>query len=37
VYFATETEAERVLFERLTSTLRVTARDAKIQVTFDPE
>jgi len=37
VYFATETEAERVFSERLTSTLGVTARDAKIQVTFDPE
>jgi Ca-activated chloride channel family protein len=35
VYFATETEAERVFSERLTSTLGVTARDAKIQVTFD--
>ncbi|MEU5153390.1 von Willebrand factor type A domain-containing protein [Glycomyces sp. NPDC021274] len=37
VYFATETEAERVFSERLTSTLGVAARDAKIQVTFDPE
>ncbi|SDD32272.1 vWA domain-containing protein [Glycomyces harbinensis] len=37
VYFATESEAERVFSERLTSTLGVTARDAKIQVTFDPE
>ncbi|MFG3339680.1 von Willebrand factor type A domain-containing protein [Glycomyces sp. NPDC048151] len=35
VYFATESEAERVFSERLTSTLGVTARDAKIQVTFD--
>jgi Ca-activated chloride channel homolog len=35
VYFATETEAERVFSERLTSTLGVAARDAKIQVTFD--
>jgi Ca-activated chloride channel family protein len=36
VYFATATEAERVFGDRLTSTLGVTARDAKIQVTFDP-
>lgn len=36
VYFATATEAERVFADRLTSTLGVTARDAKIQVTFDP-
>ena len=36
VYFATATEAERVFSDRLTSTLGVTARDAKIQVTFDP-
>ncbi|WP_205325280.1 von Willebrand factor type A domain-containing protein [Glycomyces sp. YM15] len=35
VYFATESEAERVFSERLTSTLGVAARDAKIQVTFD--
>ncbi|WP_198587066.1 vWA domain-containing protein [Glycomyces xiaoerkulensis] len=34
VYFATATEAERVFSERLTSTLGVAARDAKIQVTF---
>jgi len=34
-YFATETEAERVFSERLTSTIGVAARDAKIQVTFD--
>ncbi|MCD0442623.1 von Willebrand factor type A domain-containing protein [Glycomyces sp. A-F 0318] len=37
VYFATATEAERVFSDRLTSTLGVTARDAKIQVTFDPD
>lgn len=35
VYFATATEAERVFGERLTSTLGVAARDAKIQVTFE--
>ncbi|WP_026929483.1 vWA domain-containing protein [Glycomyces tenuis] len=37
VYFATATEAERVFSERLTSTLGVAARDAKIQVTFSPD
>lgn len=37
VYFATATQAERVFGDRLTSTLGVAARDAKIQVTFDPE
>jgi Ca-activated chloride channel family protein len=35
VFFASESGAERVFSERLTSTLGVTARDAKIQVTFD--
>lgn len=35
VYFATATEAERVFGDRLTSTLGVAARDAKIQVTFE--
>jgi Ca-activated chloride channel family protein len=35
VYFATEEEAEEVFSERLTSTLGVTAREAKIQVTFN--
>lgn len=35
VYFSTASEAERVFSERLTSTLGVAARDAKIQVTFD--
>lgn len=35
VYFATEEEAEEVFSERLTSTLGVTARDAKVQVTFN--
>jgi Ca-activated chloride channel family protein len=30
-------EAERIFVERLTSTLQVIARDAKIQVAFDPE
>ncbi|SDL51150.1 Ca-activated chloride channel family protein [Glycomyces sambucus] len=37
VYFASAGEAEEVFSERLTSTLGVTAEDAKIQVTFDPE
>ncbi|MEU6247408.1 von Willebrand factor type A domain-containing protein [Glycomyces sp. NPDC047010] len=37
VYFASESEAEEVFSERLTSTLGVTAEDAKIQVTFDPD
>ncbi|WP_035748746.1 von Willebrand factor type A domain-containing protein [Glycomyces sp. NRRL B-16210] len=37
VYFATEKEAQRVFGDRLTSTLGVTARDAKIQVTFSAD
>ncbi|MEU6858989.1 von Willebrand factor type A domain-containing protein [Glycomyces sp. NPDC046736] len=37
VFFSTASGAERVFSERLTSTLGLTARDAKIQVTFDPE
>ncbi|GAA1668194.1 VWA domain-containing protein [Glycomyces endophyticus] len=36
VYFASAGGAEEVFSERLTSTLGVTAEDAKIQVTFDP-
>lgn len=37
VYFATQKEADRVFADRLTSTLGVIARDAKIQVTFSAD
>jgi Ca-activated chloride channel homolog len=35
-YFANATQAERVFGERFTTSLGVTARDAKVQVEFDP-
>ncbi|WP_158630305.1 vWA domain-containing protein [Glycomyces terrestris] len=37
VFFASQGRAEEVFSERLTSTLGVTAEDAKVQVTFNPE
>lgn len=37
VYFSTATQARKLFAEQLAATLAVRAKDAKVQVTFDPE
>lgn len=37
VYFSTATQAEKLFKRQLAATLAVRAKDAKVQVTFDPE
>lgn len=37
VYFSTATQARKLFVEQLAATLAVRAKDAKVQVTFDPE